>query len=774
MRYARVGKALVAAILWSGWMVAVAQELEPEVRYDGNRVVRVQVNTPMELMQLLAMTDDVWSHVVDIGAVDVRMTPEQYERLLRSGLQHDVLIEDVQKLIDEERARLAAGGADDPSWFTDFKTYDQINARLDYYQANYPALATVTPIGMSFENRVIKAIRVTGPGSSENRPAFLLNGTQHAREWGSPMTVMWFVDNLIEKYGTDPRITKLMDTMQFLVVPVTNPDGYIYTWGPDRMWRKNRRTPPSGSTCYGVDLNRNWGYQWNSGGSSSDPCSETYHGTAAFSEPELIALRDFALQYQGKVKVHIDMHTYSQLVLSPWGYTCATTPANLAEYNQLGKLMTDAIFNTHGKTYVYGPGCQTLYQASGCAKDWGHGTLGALAWTIELRDTGNYGFIMPPQEIIPTGEEILEALTQLCEAITIPVKINLPNGPPALQSPCETLKLTVNVTNGIQTVDPNSVTLFARVGSSGPFTAYPASALGGGNYEVTFPARSCGADTEWYISAAGLEGGVSTLPATAPNAVYKLPVGTLTVVFSDNFETDKGWTVSNQNLTAGAWVRADPVGTTSGGQPAQPEDDNPAGLGTFCFVTQNGTPGGQAGAADVDGGPTRVLSPLLQLAGTDPTIEYYRWMFTSTNDDVLVVEVSNDNGSSWTTVTSIGHANAWNKDSFRLADFVTPTNNVRLRFSVADNPNNSICESALDDVTVAVKECNSPPLIGDINGDGVVGQEDLGILLAAFNTCEGDPNYNPAANIAPGPSPQCIDQSDLGVLLANYGKTGCP
>jgi hypothetical protein len=184
-------------------------------------------------------------------------------------------------------------------------------------------------------------------------------------------------------------------------------------------------------------------------------------------------------------------------------------------------------------------------------------------------------------------------------------------------------------------------------------------------------------------------------------------------------------------MTIGGWERVDPIGTTNGGVQAQPEDDNPAGTGTICYVTQNGLVGGAAGTTDVDGGPTQLTSPAINLTGAaDPVIGYYRWVYCSTGaDDQLIVEVSNNNGTNWTTVESAVSAPSWTAHSFHLTDYVAPTAQVRLRFSIADNPNGSVTEAAVDDVTVKVFQCVDVPIPGDIDADGDVDQNDRTLFI---------------------------------------------
>jgi murein tripeptide amidase MpaA len=227
-------------------------------------------------------------------------------------------------------------------------------------------------------------------------PAFIFTGTLHAREWACTMTTMWIADQFVENNTIDPRIAAVLDSAEVFVFPVQNPDGYEYTWatGGNRLWRKNRRNNGDGS--FGVDLNRNWAFQWGGGGASTIPADETYRGPSAFSEPESAALRDYFVR-ETSLAGHIDFHAYSQLILSPWGYT-TTLPSNNAAFLALGSEMRASIARTTGASYTAGPIATTLYIASGSSVDHAYGAHGVPSYTIEVRDTGSYGFVMPASE----------------------------------------------------------------------------------------------------------------------------------------------------------------------------------------------------------------------------------------------------------------------------------------------------------------------------------------------------------------------------------------
>lgn len=721
----------LAAIAIGAGCVASASAAD-KVRHDGDRVVRVTVADEAQLDTLLKLTDDVWSHHVDAdSSIDVRMTPVQFANLEVSGLPYTVLIEDLQAQLDEEDARLASRGVEQglANPFDDYLRWEQVNTYLNTLVALRPDLASIVVVGTSLQGRPMTAIRIsspgTGPGGSA-KPAIFYHGGIHAREWITVPTVLWAADRLVRDYDTNAEIRALVDRCEFFLLPVMNPDGYIHSWDVERLWRKNRR--PNGDGSIGVDLNRNFGFGWGGDGASSVPNDLTYRGPAPFSEPETQAIRNFIMA-RPNIVAYNDVHSYSQLLLWPWGYT-DVLPPDQAEFDFIGTQMIDLIRAQSGRNYTPGPINTTIYPASGGSIDWAYGAEGIIAFSYELRDTGEFGFVLPPDQILPTAQEIFPTFLRHAELRSAPVRITFPNGLPSLAAPGVATQFDVRISNIADTLNAASPRLFARNGPGLPLNEYTLTSLGGDLYRAALPARGCGAPTEFYVTAAGNTGATAGAPLNAPSGFFTLPVGEEIETFRDNFETNLGWTVSNDpSLTSGAWVRGDPVGTTSGG-PAQPEDDNPAGTGTQCYVTGQGTPGGAAGAQDVDGGSTRLTSPVFDLTGiTDARLSYYRWV-ASNGTDTLNVAVS-ANGTNWVTVETVPNNRAWNFVELRVADYLPGATSVRVRFTMTDDAPASLAEAAIDDVAVSSVQCTSSSPIGDMNCDGFITVGDIaGFVLA--------------------------------------------
>lgn len=276
-----------------------------------------------------------------------------------------------------------------------------------------------------------------------------------------------------------------------------------------------------------------------------------------------------------------------------------------------------------------------------------------------------------------------------------------------------------------------------------PIVSAPMAEIETNLYQATLPAADCFTSIEFYVSAQLSGGGVFTDPPSAPAANHAVTVATGTVVrLADDFESViGGWTVSSESLLAGEWERADPNGTLTGaGQIAAPDDDaQPEESAVMAFVTDNGPPFGAVGDNDVDGGPTHLISPTLDLGGSDAIVSYSQWFFCDdfqsnpAEADVLTVAVSNDGGNNWFTVRTVQNTQGWEPSSFHVGEYVAPSSEVWIRFSVSDQPNNSITEAGLDDFRVEAFICETPcACAADLNGDNLRNGADVQGLVDCF------------------------------------------
>lgn len=195
----------------------------------------------------------------------------------------------------------------------------------------------------------------------------------------------------------------------------------MYSQTVDRLWRKNRDST-SGSNCTGTDINRNWAWKWDvPGGASTDPCDETYKGQTPGDTAEfkvLSAFMDRLTSSNAGVKLYIDWHSYSQLFMTPYGYSCSAVTTDGSELGQLAAGYAKAASALFQTTYKSGPVCTTVYQVTGCALDYAYDVSKIkYAFTTELRDHGQLGFILPAQEILPTAKENWAGVAYLLENI---------------------------------------------------------------------------------------------------------------------------------------------------------------------------------------------------------------------------------------------------------------------------------------------------------------------------------------------------------------------
>ena len=229
-----------------------------------------------------------------------------------------------------------------------------------------------------------------------------IDGGIHAREWVSPATATWMPNELVENNNTHPELTGKLD---WYFLPSHNPDGYRISQTKDRMWRKTTSHYP-GDLCRGTDQNRNWDFHWGEPGASRNSCSENYAGPEPFSEVETRNVRDFITAHKDKIKFYQTLHSYSQMILLPWGYTAETAPG-YTRMLDLAERGNSALHAVHGKVYEVGSVSQVIYEVSGSSLDWALGVAGIpYVYAMELRDTGRFGFYLPAHEIVSTGEEV--------------------------------------------------------------------------------------------------------------------------------------------------------------------------------------------------------------------------------------------------------------------------------------------------------------------------------------------------------------------------------
>ncbi|GIJ66422.1 M14 family zinc carboxypeptidase [Virgisporangium ochraceum] len=297
---------------------------------------------------------------------------------------------------------------DFPAADSAYHNYAEMTAEINQIVADHPTIAQKVQYGTSYEGRALIALKISdNVATDENEPEVLYNAHQHAREHLTVEMALYLANMFTNDYGSDSRVTNVVNSREIWILPDVNPDGgeYDIATGSYRSWRKNRQ-PNSGSSAVGTDLNRNWSYNWGCcGGSSGSTSSETYRGPSAFSAPETAAFRNFVLGRRiggvQQIKMNIDFHTYSQLILWPYGYTTANTAPGL---NADQELTFRTIGQQMAATNSYTPEQSSdLYITDGDSIDWMWGDQGIWAYTFEMYpgSSGSGGGFYPPDEVIP-------------------------------------------------------------------------------------------------------------------------------------------------------------------------------------------------------------------------------------------------------------------------------------------------------------------------------------------------------------------------------------
>ncbi|KAK5952559.1 hypothetical protein OHC33_006605 [Knufia fluminis] len=385
------------------------------VSYDGYKVFRVKTQGQLDIIRhkLSSLAYDEWSQ--EPTHLDIAISPDELSTFESLGLDSHCMHENLGASIRAETSKSSIWKrqVDDMSWFDNYHPYEDHMAYFDDLHSKFPDNSEMVSSGTSYEGRDIFGIHLWG-AEGPGKPAVLWHGTVHAREWITAMVIEYLSMQLVTGYASDNVTTSFVDNYDFYIFPFVNPDGFVYTQTNERLWRKNRMPPPpdaENQTCFGRDVNRQWPYMWdaNPEGASPNPCSQTYKGETPSDSPEnqgLVAFVDHLRDTQG-IKLYIDWHSYGQYILSPWGYNCTVYDESLGRHIKLAALTGDAIREgANGTTFTFGPSCSTLYATTGSSVDYIYG-VGNSDWsyTIELRDTGDYGFVLPPQQIRGAAEE---------------------------------------------------------------------------------------------------------------------------------------------------------------------------------------------------------------------------------------------------------------------------------------------------------------------------------------------------------------------------------
>jgi hypothetical protein len=535
----------------------------------------------------------------------------------------------------------------------------------------------------------------------------------------------WLIDDPNHCFLTAGHCTGAADVVEFNV-PLSTSGGSLQHPGPEDQYAVD---PVSMQTNGGQGVGNDWGYFGCFPNTQTDLTA--YEAQGDF----------FVLEFPPPV-------SGQTIRITGYGTTSSPVPP---QWNQAQK--------THTGPFVTSSGTTVQYQTDTTGGNSGSPVINDdTGEAIGIHTHG--GCDSGGGQNSGTGVNIAALQTALANprGVCIPtaqLDFAYPDGLPTLFAPSgQTIRVDVVGVDGA-THQTGSGVLHYDTGSG--FVSAPMTAVDGNSYDAEFPAIECGVNVRYYFSAETTDGDEGTDPITAPgNSFSSLSAFDVEVAFSDDFETHTGWVVENVSLEDGPWERVTPNTICNRGNPLADAD----GSG-MCYVTDNDPSNCDN---DVDGGPTRLISPFFDVSGmTDPQIAYSRWFTNDDGDaDRMTVDLSANGGATWTNVETIGNTIGWNTMIVRIADYVDLTSSVRIRFSVIDNPNNSVTEGGVDGVQLLSLDCTG--ISADVDDDGDVDFQDLLLVLAEWGDCPDPPAECPGDIDGDGD----VDFEDLLLLLSMW------
>lgn len=431
---------------------SLSQELWPVdlKQYHGEQVLRVSYGGNEALWETLAASDEIkfkkWALHPSQAAVDVQIDAHNLQLLEKQfpNLNYLVIIDDLsQKVYETYPKDFTAGNpgaraaAHDEVmeatranvlleiFFRDYRPLETINQWLDLLAQLFPQLLAIEDIGNTYEGRPYKVVHLSVPDDDvehHEKKTIVITGGVHAREWILVSSVLYVIYEMVSLYENSPEEHKVLANLDFLFIPVLNPDGYEYTWTHDRLWRKNRQQTPD-PNCFGIDIDHLYDFHWTR--STDSECGEEYSGNSPFEAYESRIWDEYLnnTNHNHQIYGYIDLHSYAQEILYPYAFSCAQQPRDEENLIELAYGISKAIRMLLGKYYDVLPACLDRDSdllpdlGSGSALDYMYHNKAYWAYQLKLRDSGLHGFLLPSKYIEPVGQEIASGLSYFCRFI---------------------------------------------------------------------------------------------------------------------------------------------------------------------------------------------------------------------------------------------------------------------------------------------------------------------------------------------------------------------
>ncbi|QBM90537.1 extracellular matrix protein 14 [Metschnikowia aff. pulcherrima] len=440
------------------YLSLLANELPIDLSpYANDIVVRVAKTTEI-VQQIRTHGHKIWALDASAGTIDIQIHADEAESFLaKNGVSApQVIIKDLSQAVFEtypvnlrsstyeafaqlDVQDFSAVVSDEMTaqeklralsevFFKQYRPLSSIGAWLELLAQTYPDIITLETIGETYEGRPFQVVHLSVPDgdtSHEEKRTIVVTGGVHAREWISVSSVLYGIFEILNHFELNPDEWQELAKLDFLFIPVLNPDGYEYTWTSDRLWRKNRQ-PAEGAdekSCRGIDIDHSYDFHWTP--SSDSPCGEDYAGTYPFEAYELKVWDTYLNKTNEGHKIwgYIDLHSYSQEILFPYAFSCEQQPRDEENLIELAYGISKAIKLTSGRYYSVLPACIDRDSdlipdmGSGSALDYMYHHKSYWAYQIKLRDNGSQGFLLPAKYIVPVGKEISAGLKVFCKFI---------------------------------------------------------------------------------------------------------------------------------------------------------------------------------------------------------------------------------------------------------------------------------------------------------------------------------------------------------------------